>query len=96
VKSFKMAATDVGLGASLTPYALRHTAASLYASVGWTHVEIAHQLQHSPETSIREYQHVIHEAPTDRSIEDNIREARGQTSEKCSGSVRDSESRARA
>lgn len=96
VKSFKTAAKEVGLGASLTPYALRHTAASLYASVGWTHVEIAHQLQHSPETSLREYQHLIHEAPTGRSIEDYIREARGLAPEECSFSVRSSESRARA
>jgi integrase len=96
VKSFKTAASKVGLGSSLTPYALRHTAASLYASVGWTHVEIAHQLQHSPETSLREYQHLIHEAPTGRSIEDYIREARGLARERCGFSVGSLESRARA
>lgn len=74
---FKLAADDVGLGQSLKPYDLRHTAASLCAAAGWTHVEVAHQLGHSPEVSMRTYQHLIDAKPGERrSVEDYIREAR--------------------
>lgn len=77
-KCFQQATEDVGLG-KLTPYALRHTAASLYAAAGWTAVEIAHQLGHSPTESQRTYQHLIHETPPvrRRSVDDYIRQARG-------------------
>jgi integrase len=78
-KCFKVAAEDVGLGRSLKPYDLRHTAATLFAAAGWTHVDIAHQLGHSPEVSMRTYQHLLEGARVDerRSIEDYIDEARG-------------------
>ena len=76
--SFKKAAEEVGLGASLKPYDLRHTAATLYAAAGWTAVEIGHQLGHSPELSQRTYQHLLDTKPGERrSIEDYINEARG-------------------
>jgi integrase len=77
-KCFQRATEDVGLG-TLKPYDLRHTAASLYAASGWTAVEIAHQLGHSPTESQRTYQHLIHETPPEqrKSIDDYIREARG-------------------
>lgn len=57
-KKFKKAAKTVGLG-DLCPYDLRHTCASLLAASGWNHLEIAAQLGHSPETSVRIYQHLI-------------------------------------
>lgn len=75
--SFKQAARDTGIGTSVTPYALRHSAATLCAAGGWTYVEIAQQIQHSPETSARLYQHLTHEAATGRTVDDYIREARG-------------------
>lgn len=84
LKCFKTAAYETGLGPSLTPYALRHTAASLYAAAGWTHVEIAYQLRHQPATSLRYYQHLIQQAPPEQgeSIDDYIREARGLAPER--------------
>jgi integrase len=76
-KCFKLAAEDVGLGATLKPYDLRHTAATLYAAAGWTAVEIGHQLGHSVEVSQRTYQHLLDAKPGERrSIEDYITEAR--------------------
>lgn len=76
-KCFKLAAEDVGLGATLKPYDLRHTAATLYAAAGWTAVEIGHQLGHSAEVSQRTYQHLLDAKPGERrSIEDYISEAR--------------------
>lgn len=76
-KCFKLAAEDVGLGATLKPYDLRHTAATLYAAAGWTAPEIGQQLGHSPEVSQRIYQHVLDAKPGERrSIEDYIAEAR--------------------
>lgn len=74
--SFKQAAEDVGLGSTLKPYDLRHTAASLYAACGWDVVRIAHQLGHSPTESQRTYQHLV-DTSQHREIEDYIREARG-------------------
>jgi len=75
---FRRAAEDCGLGESLRPYDLRHTGASLMAAAGWTAVEIAHQLGHSPTESQKTYQHLIHTDRRDRgSIDDYIREARG-------------------
>ncbi len=75
--SFKQAAQEVGLGSSLKPYDLRHTCATLCAAAGWSHVEIAHQLGHSPEESMRTYQHLIDSKPGERrSVEEYIREAR--------------------
>jgi integrase len=44
---------------NVSPYDLRHTCASLLAAAGWNHLEIARQLGHSPETSVRVYQHLI-------------------------------------
>lgn len=76
-KCFKLAAEDVGLGASLKPYDLRHTAATLYASAGWTAVEISQQLGHSVEVSQGTYQHLLDTKPGERrSIEEYIAEAR--------------------
>jgi integrase len=82
--SFKKAAEETGLGASLKPYDLRHTCATLCAAAGWTHVEIAHQLGHSPEESMRCYQHLLQgsEPGERRSVEDYIREARGVAPER--------------
>ncbi len=84
LKCFKTAAHETGLGAGLTPYALRHTAGSLYAAAGWTYVEIAYQLRHQPVTSLRYYQHLIHDASPENgdSIDDYIREARGLAPER--------------
>ena len=78
IKCFKRAAMEAGLGESLKPYDLRHTAATLYAASGWNHLEIARQLGHSPEISMRVYQHLL-DHPGDRAkrpIEDAIAEAR--------------------
>jgi len=76
-RCFKLAAEDVGLGATLKPYDLRHTAATLYAAAGWTAVEIGHQLGHSAEVSQRTYQHLLDAKPGERrAIEDYIAEAR--------------------
>jgi integrase len=76
--SFKLAAETVGLGATLKPYDLRHTAATLFAAAGWNHIEIARQLGHSPQESMRTYQHLIDADPGDRrSVEAYILEARG-------------------
>lgn len=76
-RCFKLAAEDVGLGATLKPYDLRHTAATLYAAAGWTAVEIGAQLGHSPEVSQRTYQHLLDAKPGERrSVEDYISEAR--------------------
>jgi integrase len=77
-RCFKRAAEDCGLGETLKPYDLRHTGASLMAAAGWTAVEIAAQLGHSPTESQKTYQHLIHTDRRDRgSIDDYIREARG-------------------
>lgn len=76
-RCFKAAAESIGAD-KLRPYDLRHTAASLYAAAGWSAVQIAAQLGHSPTESQRDYQHLIYEDRRDRgSIDDYIREARG-------------------
>lgn len=87
VKCFKLAVRDTGLPEFTRPYDLRHTAASLYAAAGWNHLEIARQLGHSPEVSMRVYQRLIDFDPgrERRSIEDMISAAREQT---CSEIVR--------
>lgn len=80
-KCFKAAAEDVGLGGSLTPYHLRHTAATLYAAAGWNQIEVAQQLGHSPQVSASVYQHLLGSHPEGNagplSIEGYIRQARG-------------------
>jgi len=78
-RRFKRAAKDVGLGKDLRPYDLRHTAATLFAAAGWDHIEVARQLGHSPEESMRTYQHLIeaaHGKPR-RSVDEWISAARG-------------------
>jgi integrase len=98
-RGFKAAAVEMGLGASLKPYDLRHTAASLFAACGWSAVEIGNQLGHSPTESQRTYQHLIitdGNSPR-KTVDDYIREARGLApARKRSGSVRDSRKGARA
>jgi integrase len=62
----------------LTAYVLRHSFASLLAHEGRSAVYIAAQLGHSPDLSVRVYQHVISEfedAPRLRA-ENAIRQAR--------------------
>jgi integrase len=87
-KCFKLAAEQVGLGWTLKPYDLRHTGATLYAAAGWNHLEVARQLGHSPEVSMRVYQHLFDGTEGDRrSVEDYILEAR--TPYKGAESVRD-------
>jgi integrase len=78
IKCFKRAALDCGLGWELKPYDLRHTAATLYAAAGWNHLEIARQLGHTPEVSVRVYQHLLdrHIGQDRRSIDNMISEAR--------------------
>jgi hypothetical protein len=69
---------EAGLG-SLSPYDLRHTCASLLAAAGWNHLEIARQLGHSAETSVRVYQHLLEIGDGERrSIDVWITEAREQ------------------
>jgi hypothetical protein len=47
------------------------------AAAGWNHLEIAHQLGHSPETSVKVYQHLINAGNGPRrSIDDWITDAR--------------------
>lgn len=75
---FSQAADAAGVG-SLNPYDLRHTCASLLAAAGWNHLEIAAQLGHSPETSVKVYQHLIQvELGERRSIDEWISEARAE------------------
>lgn len=72
-------ASDIG---DLTPYALRHTCASLLAAAGWNHLEIAQQLGHSPETSVKVYQHLINAGNGPRrSIDEWITDARDGVSQ---------------
>ncbi|MDQ5894848.1 MAG: hypothetical protein QG596_1109 [Actinomycetota bacterium] len=81
-KCFKAAAEAVGLGWNLKPYDLRHTGATLYAAAGWNYLEVARQLGHSPEVSMRVYQHLFDQAEGERrTVENYIREARGAVSE---------------
>jgi len=48
------------------------------AAAGWTAVEIAHQLGHSPTESQRTYQHILETKNRERrSLDAFIREARG-------------------
>lgn len=77
-RHFKATAAHAGVG-NLNPYDLRHTCASLLAAAGWNHLEIAAQLGHSPETSVRVYQHLIRTGFGERKpIDDWITEAREQ------------------
>ncbi len=77
-RCFKTAAEEVRLGWSLKPYDLRHTGATLYAAAGWNYLEVGRQLGHSPEVSMRVYQHLFDQTEGERrSVEDYIREARG-------------------
>lgn len=77
-RRFDYAVKRSGLG-DLTPYALRHTCASLLAAAGWNHLEIAKQLGHSPETSVRVYQHLINAGNGPRrSIDEWIADARNE------------------
>jgi integrase len=81
-RAFARAAQSAGLG-SLNPYALRHTCASLLAAAGWTHLEIARQLGHSPETSVRVYQHLLDVGRGERlSIDEWITAAREEVAGK--------------
>lgn len=65
------------------PYDLRHTCASLLASAGWNHLEIAQQLGHKPATSVSVYQHLIMREDEKRiSIDDQIRKARDDASKR--------------
>lgn len=80
-RCFKAAAEDLGLGAGLRPYDLRHTFATLAANAGWTADEIAHQLGNGTDVVNKVYRHMLDAAPRPererRSINDYIREARG-------------------
>lgn len=78
-RSYAPAAKRVRPDQSLRPYDLRHTAATLYVAAGYDHLEVAQQLGHTPEVSIRTYQHLydVGRQGQARSVEDYIREARG-------------------
>ncbi len=80
-RRFRPSALDAGLGRDLRPYDLRHTAASLYAAAGWNHLEIARQLGHSPEESVRTYQHLLDQSQgrDRRTIDEWILEARADS-----------------
>lgn len=87
-KCFKLAAQEVGLGWGLTPYALRHTAATLFVAAGWSHTRVAEQLGHSPAVSLRTYQHLYAgEYDAGKTVDDFIKEARGYA-QTCSENVR--------
>lgn len=77
-KCFARAAEVAGVSGA-SPYALRHTAASLYLAAGWTPAEVAHQLDHSIGVSMDRYQHLIEQAvdAPRRSIDEWIWQARG-------------------
>lgn len=82
-KSFQRQAREVEVN-KITPYSLRHTCASLLAAAGWNHLEIARQLGHSPETSVRVYQHLIRtdfgeRLPIDRWITEARNELAGKS-----------------
>lgn len=87
-KCFKKAALEVGIGWEIRPYDLRHTAASIMASCGYSHIEIANQLGHSPNMSMRTYQHLleIELGRERRPMDEYITEARREVR---SGFVRD-------
>jgi len=78
-RSYGPAAESVRPGQSLRPYDLRHTAATLYVAAGYDHLQVAQQLGHTPEVSIRTYQHLydVGRQGEARSVEDYIRQARG-------------------
>lgn len=78
-KCFKTAAIECGLGEALTPYGLRHTAATMYLSSGWTVAEVAHQLGHSPAESMKTYQHIVdeHQGKPKQTVDEWINKARG-------------------
>ncbi len=65
------------------------SAASLYAAAGWDHIEIARQLGHSPEESMRTYQHIIekHHGQARKPVEQWFAEARGLPREQVVPSV---------
>ena len=66
----------------LTAYVLRHSFASLLAHEGRSAVYIAAQLGHSPDLSVRVYQHVISEFRAPRlGAEDAIRQAGSSASQ---------------
>lgn len=78
-RSYAPAAERVRPGQSLRPYDLRHTAATLYVAAGYDHLEVAQQLGHTPEVSIRTYQHLydIGRRGQGWTVNDYIRQARG-------------------
>lgn len=71
------------LGYSFTPYALRHAFVSLLLAEGRSVVEVAEQAGHSPQMTLSTYAHTLAEVEgTQRSAEDQIREARAMLSER--------------
>ena len=79
IKCLKLAGEEVGIGWSLKPYDLRHTAATMLIAAGHDHTFVARQLGHSPAVSLTTYQHLYDEAQAGerKSMDDYIREARG-------------------
>jgi integrase len=78
-RAWKAALSEVGV-AYRTPYALRHSFASLLAHEGRSLPYIAAQLGHSVEESARTYQHVMTELEDQPRVpaEDAIRQARAK------------------
>lgn len=78
-RCFRLAAEETGAG-DLSPYDLRHTAATLLAAAGWMADAIARQLQNSVGVCEKVYRHLLDEAPegNPHSIDAMIYEARGE------------------
>lgn len=59
-RHFTPAALAAGVGEA-TPYALRHSFASLLVQAGWNPLEIAVEMGNSPEVVQRDYSHLFRE-----------------------------------
>lgn len=77
-KTFKDAAKAAGVPAA-TPYALRHSFASLMIHEGRSIVEVASQLGHAPTMTLDTYAHVFADLDSRESMEDQIEKARRGT-----------------
>ena len=76
-RHFTPGAVEAGVGEA-TPYALRHSFASLLVQAGWNPLEIAVEMGNSPEVVQRDYSHLLREFARGERIDPTatIREAR--------------------
>jgi len=67
-RQFDPAAAAVGIP-DATPYALRHSFASLLVQAGWNALEISAEMGNSPEVVQRDYSHIFREFARGERIE---------------------------